>query len=320
MSKVQPAACPPMNRRTFLVAGARSALALATGCATSSAGPTPRFRLSLAQWSLRDRLRAGTMANVDFPRIAQDEFGIPAVEYVSTFFEGRERERTYLNELRGRAGDAGVRNVLIMVDLTGEDGHLASRDPAVRRRAADAHRIWIDAARALGCNAIRVNAYGYGQADFDSAQGQFVDGLRLLVAHGREAGVRVLVENHGGFSSHGGWLAGVMRAVDDPYCGTLPDFGNFTIDREAGTAYDPIQGVRELMPFAGGVSAKAHAFSADGLETTIDYPALLDIVRTSSFSGYIGIEWGGRGNLTPEAGIRGTRRLLKRFLGAELHA
>ena len=41
--------------------------------------------------------------------------------------------------------------------------------------------------------------------------------------------IAVIVENHGGLSSNGEWLAGVMKLVDHPNCGTLPDFGNFRI-------------------------------------------------------------------------------------------
>jgi hypothetical protein len=37
----------------------------------------------------------------------------------------------------------------------------------------------------------------------------------------------VIVENHGGLSSDGKWLTGVMKLVDRKNCGTLPDFGNF---------------------------------------------------------------------------------------------
>ena len=311
-----------MNRRLFLRSALLSAAALPVTARAGRAPYTPpRFRLSLAQWSLRERLRSGALRTLDFPAVARREFSIDAIEYVNTFFEGRERSPRYLHDLGTRASDAGVTNVLVMVDLPGRDGHLAHADPAVRRYAADAHRRWIDVAHILGCRAIRVNAQGYEPAAFEQAQTQFVHGLRLLAAHGRQAGVRILVENHGGHSSHGEWLAGVMREVADDACGTLPDFGNFTIDRETGLSYYPVRGLRDLMPFAGGVSAKAHDFGPDGLETTIDYPAMLSVVIASPFSGYIGIEWGGAGRaLTPEAGILATRRLLTRLLGTDLAA
>lgn len=278
----------------------------------------PRFKLSLAEWSLRDRLRSGELSNLRFPVAAKREFGIGAVEYVSTFFNGKEADAGYLRELRQLAEGEGVANVLIMVDLKGQGGELASSDAKVRTSAAHAHHVWVDAAKALGCHAVRVNARGYGAATYADAKSYFSDGLSQLVHYAKPNGIRVLVENHGGFSSNGRWLAEVMDRVGDDHCGTLPDFGNFLIDKEAGVFYDPLVGLSELMPYAKGVSAKAHQFGADGLETTIDYPRMVNIVKNSGFSGYVGIEWGGTGSaMTPDAGIRATKNLLSRLLPIE---
>ena len=69
------------------------------------------------------------------------------------------------------------------------------------------------------------------------------DGLRRLSEYGETQGINIIVENHGGLSSNGTWLAGVMRMVAHPRCGTLPDFGNFY-------EYDRYEGVKDMMPFA----------------------------------------------------------------------
>jgi len=53
------------------------------------------------------------------------------------------------------------------------------------------------------------------------------DGLHRLCEYADGHDLSVLVENHGGLSSNGQWLAEVMREVDHPRVGTLPDFGNF---------------------------------------------------------------------------------------------
>lgn len=308
------------GRRGFLKQAATMGAYLACGgigktLGASSPGTAPRFKLSLAEWSLRHRLRSGAMTNLDFPRIASEEFGLRAVEYVSTFFEEHHRSPTYLAELNRRAEDAGVRNVLIMVDLDSPAGDLASRSNSVRRTAAINHQPWIDAAAQLGCHAIRVNARGHDAAEYDQSLEHFVDGLRRVVDSATEVGINVLVENHGGLSSNGRWLARVMQSVAHPRCGTLPDFGNFVIDTQEGRFYDPLVGLAELMPYAKGVSAKAHQFDSDGRETTIDYPRMMRIVRTSSFSGHIGIEWGGRfSTQSPEAGIMATKALLERLI------
>jgi len=120
----------------------------------------------------------------------------------------------------------------------------------------------------------------------------------------------VIVENHGGLSSNGAWLASVIRAVDHPRCGTLPDFGNFRVS--ADEWYDRYQGVAELMPFAKAVSAKSYDFDERGEETTIDYRRMLGIVTGAGFNSWIGIEY--EGNRLPEReGIARTKALLEKI-------
>lgn len=306
-----------INRSAFLGAGLAAASMI--GCSPRQNPKEPRFKVSLAEWSLRDWIRSGRMTNLDFPKVAQSEFGINAVEYVSGFFDDKAEDMTYLKELKQRADDLGVRNVLIMVDMWGDHGTLASADAAKRETAAKNHHKWVDAAKFLGCHAIRVNAHGYENAGYEEARDYFVDGLSQLVEYGASVGISIVVENHGGYSSNGQWLVEVMQGVSSDYCGTLPDFGNFRIDGEKEIFYDPLQGIKELMPYAKGVSAKANNFDANGLETTMDFPAMLKIVEASGFEGYIGIEWGGGSKPTMKAedGIRATQAALDKYLFGE---
>jgi sugar phosphate isomerase/epimerase len=278
----------------------------------------PLFRISLAEWSLHRALAAGTLDHRDFPRIARQDFGISAVEYVNTFFldrgaprptggptfRGRGQDRPYLRELRRRADDAGVRSLLIMCD---GEGAIGDSDAAARRRSVENHYKWVEAARTLGCHSIRVNAQSSGTPDEQRALA--ADGLRRLTEFAAERGIHVLVENHGGLSSNGAWLASVIRAVDHPGCGTLPDFGNF--QTAPGQWYDRYQGVAELMPYARAVSAKSHDFDAAGNETGTDFLRMLRIVTTAGYRGHVGIEYEGS-RLSEPAGIRATLALLER--------
>ena len=308
------------DRRSFLSSLFFSSLAFSTISGASAGNSNiqervinkPSYKISLAEWSVRELIRSGRLTHHNFPAFTKDRFGIGAVEYVSTFFDGKERDKNYMNELKKRSEDVNVRNVLIMVDMNGPGGELANPDKARRLKAAEDHFIWVEQAKHLGCHAIRVNARGYGNASYQEAIGYFLEGLDHLAQFGQQAGINVLVENHGGFSSNGRWLSEVMKQVDNPFCGTLPDFGNFKIDSEAGIFYDPLVGLSEIIPYAKGISAKTHNFSSKGQETTINYPAMMEIVKASGFSGYIGIEFGGAGysKMEPEAAILATKKLL----------
>ncbi len=293
-----------MNRRDFLE---RASALLAAGLSWVRTGGTdeaPWFRISLAEWSLHRAIFGGKLDALDFPVVARREFGIEAVEYVNQFFFDRARDRAYLGELKRRAEGEGVRSLLIMCD---REGRLGDPDPARRRQAVENHYKWVEAARFLGCHSIRVNAASEGS--YEEQQKLAADGLRQLVEFAAEHELNVLVENHGGLSSNGAWLAGVIRMVDHPRCGTLPDFGNWRVDAE--TWYDPYQGLAELMPFAKGVSAKSYDFDAEGNETRLDYVRLLRIVRDAGYRGYIGIEYEGD-RLDEMEGVRATKALLER--------
>ena len=140
------------------------------------------------------------------------------------------------------------------------------------------------------------------------------DGIRSLCEFADDLDINVIVENHGGLSSNGEWLRGVMKMIDHPRAGTLPDFGNFRIsDTEE---YDRYKGVAELMPFAKGVSAKSHEFDGEGNEVRTDYYKMLQIVKDAGFKGYVGIEYEGD-QLSEFEGIMATKVLLEK-VGAEL--
>jgi sugar phosphate isomerase/epimerase len=264
----------------------------------------PLFRISLAQWSLHRALYGGKLDHLDFISSARSLYGIEAVEYVSTFFRDKATDFDYLRRMRERAREAGVQSLLIMID---GEGRLASEDELARRKAIENHFKWIAAARYLGCHAIRVNAAGEGTREEQSKRA--ADSLHRLGDFGEQYEVSVIVENHGGPSSDGRWLADTIRAAGHPRCGTLPDFGNFRIAE--GQEYDRYQGVAELMPFAKAVSAKSHAFDAEGNETRTDYLRMLRIVLDAGYRGWVGIEYEGS-ELGEEQGIRATKELLER--------
>ncbi len=267
------------------------------------------FSISLAQWSLHNDLFDGQIDNLDFPSEARNTYGIEAVEWVNQFFADKAEDMAYLSEMKKRCADAGVRSLLIMID---GEGDLGSTSAADRNQAVENHFKWVDAAKYLGCHSIRVNAAGNGTAA--EVQQAAIEGLGRLAEYASSVEINVLVENHGGYSSNGQWLAGIMRQVDMPNCGTLPDFGNFCI--EAGengclNMYDRYQGVRELMPFAKAVSAKTQDFNAEGEEVHTDYNEMMQIVKEAGYTGFVGIEYEGEG-LSEKQGILRTKDLLLR--------
>ncbi|MBA4032559.1 MAG: xylose isomerase [Planctomyces sp.] len=293
------------SRREMLRVSGLAIAGLAMGplAAVRAAAQSSPFEISLAQWSLHKAFFDKKADPMDFAKIAKEEFGIGAVEYVNQFYKGKAEDQAFLADLKKRAEDNGVKSLLIMCD---GEGALGDADDAKRQKAVENHYKWVAAAKYLGCHSIRVNAQSGGS--YDEQLARAADGLRRLTEFAATHDINVIVENHGGLSSNGAWLAAVMKKVDHPRCGTLPDFGNFRVSKDE--MYDRYKGVEELMPFAKAVSAKSHDFDDAGNEIHTDYRKMMKIVSSFGYKGYVGIEYEGS-KLSEADGIKATKKLLE---------
>ncbi|MGJ8697914.1 MAG: sugar phosphate isomerase/epimerase family protein [Verrucomicrobiaceae bacterium] len=289
-----------MNRRHFIHAASASFAASALADHHKEAKGIP-FKISLAQWSNHRALKGGKLTNMEWPAFTKENFGILGLEYVNQFFKDKAKDKEYLGELKKRVADLGMTNVLIMID---GEGHLGAASDAKRQKTVDNHKKWIEAAAFLGCHSIRVNSHGEGATDEEKAA-NCVKGLTALTTFGQDHHVKVIVENHGGLSSNGKWMAGVLGAVGLDECGSLPDFGNFH-------GYDRYQGLAELMPFAKGVSAKSHEFDENGEETKTDFRKAMKIVLEHNYHGWVGVEYEGKKHSEID-GIKLTKALLEKI-------
>lgn len=279
--------------------------------AQGNAKASPLYKISLAEWSINQPLRKGTLQHLDFAKIAKS-VGIDAIEYVNQFFMDKATDAAYLAEMNTRAKGEGVTQVLIMCD---REGNLGDPDAAKRTTAVENHHKWVTAAKTLGCHSIRVNAYSSGTPEEQSKL--VADGMHRLCTFADTHGINVIIENHGGQSSNAKWLMETLRRADHPRAGTLPDFGNFSISRPTERepnapveSYDSYVGVQEMMPLAKGVSVKPRVWDFKGNQSDIDMPRMMRIVTSAGYHGYCGIEYGPSGRELD--GIRDLRVQLER--------
>ncbi len=289
----------------------------------------PDFQISLAQWSLHRTFFGGDIDDwawfgkmlmespdsllrgedpMNFPAIAAG-YGVNSIELVNTFYYSKAEDEAYWTAFKQKCDEVGVTVGLIMCDAL---GNLGDADPDIRMTAVENHYKWVDIAEFLGAHSIRVNAAGSGTMEEVAANA--VDGLSKLGEYGASKGINIIVENHGGYSSDGTWLAGVIDGVGMNNVGTLPDFGNFCIERGPEgcvNEYDRYQGIADLMPYAKGVSAKSNEFDENGNEVNSDFLRIMKIVKKSGFKGYIGIEYEGS-QLSEDEGIKATKALLEK--------
>ena len=299
-------------KKTAAIASGVSIMGLSGTSLYGSSSKDSLFKISLAEWSLNKSIRSGEVDHLDFAKIAKKNFDIDAIEYVNQLFADKTGGSTYLKEMKNIADGEGVKSLLIMCD---REGALGDPDDVARTTAVENHYKWVDAAKYLGCHSIRVNAQSEGE--YDEQMKLAADGLDRLTAYGAKHDINIIVENHGGLSSNGKWLSGVMDMVNHPRCGTLPDFGNFylgTWEEKGNEWYDRYLGVEELMPYAKAVSAKSHNFNADGTEKDTDYSKMMKIVLDAGYRGYVGIEYEGP-DLSEMEGIAATKKLLEKVRG-----
>lgn len=295
---------------------------------------TPKLKLALSQWALHreqfgnskedyaqwqkwlatepEKVLQGSLDPLDFPRVAKERFGLAAVEYVNTFFYRKDED--YFAELRKRSDEAGVKNLLIMVD---EEGFLGHPEQKKRLQSVENHKRWLAAAAILGCHSIRVNAHSSGSKE--EQQKLVVDGLSKLCDLAEPFDLNVIIENHGGMSSHPEWIIRTIEATGKTNIGTMVDFDNFKYSDtkiwNGEHTYDRYKGVELLMPYAKAVSAKSYSFDTNGKEEKINFARMANIIEASNYEGYISVEYEGDG-LTESEGIRATKTLLDKVLNS----
>lgn len=277
------------------------------------------FKLSLAQWSLNRTIRDGKMDPLDFAKKAK-QLGFSGLEYVNHLYANDYMEASNIvraikglgKELLTRSKDNDIENLIIMID---GEGDLASQDEKARKKGIENHHKWVDLANFLGCHSIRINLFGDGTLDDQIKQA--TKSMRELCEYAKPQNINVIVENHGGNSSDPAFVTKVIQDSGMSNAGTLPDFGNFCIEREGGERWgtpcikeypDIYEGINKMMPYAKGVSAKSYNFDDKGNETKIDYYKMMKIVKNAGYKGYIGVEF--EGEADEEKGIIATRDLL----------
>ena len=267
---------------------------------------------------MHNAILKGELDPYDFAAKAK-ELGFEGIEYVNQLYTDVTKAKnkgnalkTFIAQSNAQAKQHSVENVLIMID---GEGDLAVPSLSERNKAIENHKIWVETAAAMGCHSIRINLFG--ERNEQAWKAQSAESMLKLGEFAAPYQVNIIVENHGYLSSNAALVMDMLEEVNRPNCGTLPDFGNFCLERSEGARwggacvkeYDRYKGVEELMPRAFAVSAKSHDFDSQGNETNTDYLRMLKLVKSAGYNGFIGVEYEG-GGLSEIEGILATKNLL----------
>jgi hypothetical protein len=184
-------------------------------------------------------------------------------------------EPAYINQFNDRLKKAKSKVVNLVVELDGPDRSLrgaisaCSADPAMRAKAIELTKPWIDIAAVLGAPSIMINQ---GPGELADNREPRIEALKTLAAYGRSKNVLIIIENRGRATPE--QLVYLMKAS-----GTYanPDIGNFP-DEEVRE-----RGLRLMYPLARTVS---HVKPG----TRFDFAKAIRISKELGFKGWYSIE------------------------------
>ncbi len=295
-----------------------------------------KLKISLQCFSFASEFYKGKFDLSNFSKIVRETYNLDGAEFWSIPFIGKEKNSSFLNELRQKSNDYGIKNTIILVDLldmqTMKQGNsLASIDKKERNQAIEDHKPWIDAAKSIECDSIRINLWS--DANKEEVMKVSVESISKLLEYSSDKNISIVIENHGGHTGDAKWLVNLVNKINNKNLGTLPDFGtlNFCVKRDLNlnfsakcfSQYDKYLGVKELLPYAKGISAKSTQFDLKGNETTTNFKKMLRLIKKSNFEGYISIEYEGairdtfsqkNNHLSTHEGILATKKLLEKYI------
>ena len=294
-----------MNRRSFIRLGGRAAAivpiwAAAPGLARLSAAAQPAAgavlrRIGITTVCFRERFTqtrtktAGPLAAneeltlLTAPKFIADTLGLHNVEIWSAQFADTSLD--YCRRIKAAAEAAQSRIINIQVD--GPE-NLSDPDAAKRAASVEAIKKWLDRAAAVGAPTCRANTGGGPPEAWDV--NRTADSFRQLAQYGRKIGVKILVENHVGYSADIDKVMAVVQAVNDPYCRSLADWGN----TPSSSPEARVAGLSKMFPYLELVSAKELDFDEQNRHVNYDVVPLIKATEASGYKGIYSIEFYGK--------------------------
>lgn len=263
-------------------------------------GITMRFEREDGSSDVYRRLTEQVFTIEQFPGLVSAETGVSQVDVCQV--QVPELIDRGIDGLARALSDTDSQLLTLLLDV----GNVASPDPERRAAHLRENEAWIDAAARLGAPFVRIipGAAG-GAANHD--RGAQLESLTHLVDYAGDAGVCLVLENHGGDSLDPSWMVETLEEVGRDRLGMILDIGNAEPMLSAGRMraegeamdggsldLEPLYAmVEQLAPYATQVHAKTHEVSSDGTCGPIDLGRALEIVKAAGFAGPVTIEYEG---------------------------
>ncbi|HEY2011874.1 MAG TPA: sugar phosphate isomerase/epimerase family protein [Bryobacteraceae bacterium] len=286
-----------MKRRSFLQqgCGALAAAPFYNRFADAAEKPIPPAvlkRIGITTVCLRERFPAtrtkgmaappgGDMKLLAAPKFIADQLGLHNVEVWNFQFD--ETSMDYCRRLKDAASQVGSKIINIQLDGPYD---LSNPDAAKRAESLKFVKEWMDRAAAVGAPTMRANTGGEAPGAVWDVN-RIADSFHQLAEYGKKINVKILVENHIGFSKDIDKAVAVTKTVNDPNCRMICDWGN----TPAHTDAERVAALSKIFPYLELVSAKELDFDAQNHHTSYDIVPIIKATEKSGFHGIYSIEF-----------------------------
>ena len=281
-----------ISRRRFLATTAIAALGAPFARAVEPFlhTRTPRLRLSLAAYSLRDYFVDSspkqdpvkgerTLTMEGFIDLCA-EWGTAGAELTSYYFPKNVTDA----QLAAVRRHAHLRGVTISGTAV---GNTFTNPPGAERDKQIAYvKEWIDKAAILGAPHIRVFAGSVpAGGNLADAKKACIEQLEECGEYAGKRGIFLGVENHHGIVSEVADLLDIVRAVKSQWVGINLDSGNFRTD-------DPYADFAKCVPYAVNVQIKTEIQPRTAKEKQpVDLERMVKILRNAGYQGWVALEF-----------------------------
>ena len=248
--------------------------------AESPIPPAVLSRIGITTVCFRERFTPGGKKTnlLEAPKFIADNLGLHNVEVWNEQFT--ETTDAYCRKLKSAAAEVGSK--LINIQLDGPY-NLADPDNGKRAQSVTFVKEWMDRAAAIGAPTLRANPGDGPEFDVN----RIADSYRQLTDHGKKIKVKILVENHIGFSKDIDKVVAIVKMVNDPYCRALADWGN----TPSTSSTEKVASLRKMFPYLELVSAKELDFDENNRHVSYDIVPIIKATEASGFRGIYSIEF-----------------------------
>ena len=244
------------------------------------------LKTSLNAYSFNKSLTDGSMSIDELIEFCSAT-GFDGIDITAYYFKGYPQvpPDDYLFDIKRKAFKAGLE-----ITGTGVRNDFTIADNAKRELEVQLVKNWIEAASKIGASVLRIFAGTQKNEGIPREQVTewMLKDIQTCVDHGKQHGVIIGMQNHNDFIQTADQIISIVETINSPWFGIILDIGSYRIN-------EPFAEIEKSIPHAVNWQVKEKMF-INGAEADTDLSKLINMIKASSYRGYLPIETLGEGD------------------------